>query len=372
LIQQHQHAESSSGYDSDASSGASGRAGGQAGGVALSASWLQTGYHYFHGNEPLPPWAGGVARLLAAVSPGADDDNDGTAGCFRPALLLPLVAFALDAITNARLLLLWGLGPPAHVKLWPSYVLLGFLVAPHVLVGAVVHFRLLALASLPPQLKAAASPAGLVATDVLPPGSAVLTRAYTALFVAPSWLAYPLILVLLLPGVLLMTLLVPLTLPLAACGLGGQGYRSVERYVQLLQVRVSMCLAASCSVHRLSGRGFSCHRRASLVCQLPLAPPPPRVLAVACLVLSPPLPDTQQGCAALTQSPGSAVLLTVLFLMGNVPLEWAFLNGALFYVTVAADLANIGIAWWLRLQGARQQQALTLAALRAETGQQWT
>lgn len=79
-----------------------------------------------------------------------------------------------------------------------------------------------------------------------------------------------------------------------------------------------------------------------------------------------------QGCAALTQSTGSAGLLTVLFLMGNLPLEWAFLDSSLYYLTAAADLANIAVAWWLRLQAVRRQQALALAALPATTGQQWT
>jgi hypothetical protein len=62
----------------------------------------------------------------------------------------------------------------------------------------------------------------------------------------------------------------------------------------------------------------------------------------------------------------------VLFLMGNLPLEWAFLDSSLYYLTAAADLANIAVAWWLRLQAVRRQQALALAALPATTGQQWT
>jgi len=79
-----------------------------------------------------------------------------------------------------------------------------------------------------------------------------------------------------------------------------------------------------------------------------------------------------QGCAALTLSAGSSVLLTVLFLMGNLPLEWAFLDSSLYYLTTCADLANMAVAWWLRLVAVRRQQALTLAALPAATGQQWT
>jgi hypothetical protein len=58
--------------------------------------------------------------------------------------------------------------------------------------------------------------------------------------------------------------------------------------------------------------------------------------------------------------------------MGNVPLEWAFLSGALYYVTLAADLVDMCVALWLRLESARGQQALALAALPAVTGQRWT
>lgn len=58
--------------------------------------------------------------------------------------------------------------------------------------------------------------------------------------------------------------------------------------------------------------------------------------------------------------------------MGNLPLEWAYLDSSLYYLTACADLANIAVAWSIRLQGVRRQQALTLAALPAATGQQWT
>jgi hypothetical protein len=74
----------------------------------------------------------------------------------------------------------------------------------------------------------------------------------------------------------------------------------------------------------------------------------------------------------MTQSLGSAALLTVLFLMGNVPLEWAFLDSSLYYLTAAADLANIAVAWWMRLHAVRRQQALALAALPSATGQRWS
>jgi hypothetical protein len=74
----------------------------------------------------------------------------------------------------------------------------------------------------------------------------------------------------------------------------------------------------------------------------------------------------------MTQSAGSAGLLTVLFFMGNVPLEWAFLDSSLYYLTVAADLANISVAWWLRLQAVKRQQLLALAALPDARGQEWS
>lgn len=80
-----------------------------------------------------------------------------------------------------------------------------------------------------------------------------------------------------------------------------------------------------------------------------------------------------QGCTAMTQSAGSAVLLTVLFLMGNVPLEWAFLDSSLYYLTAFADLTNISVGWWMRLAAVRRQHELALAALPpGNAGQQWT
>jgi hypothetical protein len=206
--------------------------------VALSGSWLAHGY-CFAGNEPLlPPWAGGVARLLAAAgvsSPeaGGAHGGRGSAGCCGPSMLLPLVSLLLDTATNLRLLLLWGVAP-LHVKLWPSYVLLGLLCAPHLLVGVVVHIRLLAAASLPPALKAAAP--GLLHADVLPPGAGVIVALYSGLFVAPAWAAYPAILVLLAPCVALTAVLGLLTPLLAACGLASLA--CVQRYILLVQVRV--------------------------------------------------------------------------------------------------------------------------------------
>lgn len=238
-MNQESQQELSSGYESDTSSVAGG-SGGNGTTAHLSAAWLNPEY-YFHGNEPLPPWAGGVARMLAAtLAPaGSSDDASSSSGCFSGALMLPLVFLLLDYVTNLRLLLLWGVGPPPHVKLWPSYALLGLLCVPHVLVGAVVHFRLLAIACLPPALKAAAvSEDQLLSEDILPPGAGVVVHVYSWLFGAPAWLAYPLILLLLGPGVLLLTLLCPLVLLMAGLGLG-KGAGAV-RYVQLLQVR--MCV----------------------------------------------------------------------------------------------------------------------------------
>lgn len=230
--------ELSSGYESDTSSVAGGSEGNRTT-AHLSAAWLKPEY-YFHGNEPLPPWAGGVARMLAATlapASSGDDVHSSSSGCFSGALMLPLVFLLLDFVTNLRLLLLWGVGPPPHVKLWPSYALLGLLCVPHMLVGAVVHFRLLAIACLPPALKAAAiSEDQLLSEDILPPGAGVVVHVYSWLFGAPAWLAYPLILLLLGPGVLLLTLLCPLVLLMAGMGLG-KGAGAV-RYIQLLQVRM--------------------------------------------------------------------------------------------------------------------------------------
>lgn len=223
--------------------------------------------------------------------------RDGSSSCFSSSLTLPLVALLLDVITDVRLVLLWGL-MPVHVKRWPAYVLLGFLCVPHVLVGAVVNFRLLAAACLPPALEAA-SP-GLMA-DILPPGALLIKRLYGQLFAAPWFVAYPLILVMLGPMIGLLSALCPLTLLIHAVGLAS--HESVVRYLQLVQ-----------------------------------------------------------GCAALTEAPGSAGLLTVLFLMGNVPLEWAFLDSALYYLNIVASMADIAVAWWIKLAGIRRQQLLELAS----------
>ncbi|KAF6265426.1 hypothetical protein COO60DRAFT_955373 [Scenedesmus sp. NREL 46B-D3] len=221
----------------------------------------------------------------------------GSSSCFNTALMLPLLVVLLDVVTDVRLLLLWGLSPP-HLKLWPSYVLLGFVCVPHALVGAVVNFRLLAAACLPPALEAA-SPA--LEADILPPGALLIKLVYSWLFAAPWWAAYPLMLLLLGPGVALLAVLCPLTLLMHLVGLAS--HESVVRYVQLVQ-----------------------------------------------------------GCAALTEAPGSAVLLTALFLLGNVPLEWAFLDSALYYLNLLASMADIAVAWWIRLAGVRRQQLLEMAA----------
>lgn len=171
--------------------------------------------------------------LAASLAPvDSSGGSSGSSGCFSAALMLPLVFLLLDTVTNLRLLLLWGVGPPPHVKLWPSYALLGLTCVPHLLVGAVVHFRLLAVACLPPALKAAS--VSLISEDILPPGAQAVVRLYSWLFAAPAWLAYPLILLLLAPGVVLLTLLCPLVLLAGLCGCGSLG--GVVRYIQLLQV----------------------------------------------------------------------------------------------------------------------------------------
>lgn len=229
-----------------------------------------------------------------SAAAGVEDSSSST--CFNSQLLLPLAFALLDVTTDVRLLLLWGIWPH-EVKLWPSYMLLGFIVVPHVLVGAVIHFRLLAAACLPPAVQAASA---TVDTDILPPGSRAIILLYSWLFSAPWWLAYPLILLLLAPGIALLVVLCPFTLLLHAFGISSHG--AVVRYVQLMQ-----------------------------------------------------------GCIALTEAPGTAVLLTVLFLMGNVPLEYAFLDGSLYYLNLVASMMDICVAWWIRLDGIRQQHALQLA-----------
>lgn len=177
-----------------------------------------------------------LAATLAPANSSDDSSGNSSSGCFSTAIMLPLVFLLLDTVFNLRLLLLWGVGPPAHVKLWPSYALLGLMCVPHVLVGAVVHFRLLAVACLPPALKAAAiSEDQILSEDILPPGAGIVVKVYSWLFGAPAWLAYPLILLLLGPGVGLLTLLCPLVLLLPCCGLGKMA--GVVRYIQLLQVR---------------------------------------------------------------------------------------------------------------------------------------
>lgn len=220
----------------------------------------------------------------------------GVPSCFSHELLLPLAFALVDIVTDIRLLVLWGVAPH-EVKLWPSYVLLGLVVLPHVLVGASAYFRLLAVACLPPAVQAAAAP---LDADVLPPGSWGIIYLHSWLFSAPWWFAYPLILVLMVPGIALLSVLCPLTLLLHAFGVSS--HDAVVRYVQLMQ-----------------------------------------------------------ACVALTEAPGAVVLLTVLFLMGNVPLEYAFLDSSLYYLNIVASMMDIAVAWWMKLQGVRQRHVLQLS-----------
>ena len=205
---------------------------------------------------------------------------------FQYEILLPPLVLATEITVLSWLLVIWGLYPP-HVKFWPSYVLLGFLLLPHFMVGFIVNFRLLAAACLPPAL-AAASPAPI--QQVMPPGARSAIACYSFLAKAPCWVAYPAMLLLLLPCVVALTVICPLTLVLHLLGLVTKA--SVVRYLQLLQ-----------------------------------------------------------GCCALSQSPGAAVLLTVLFVMGNTPLEWAYLDGPLYYLPLLASMGNILVAWHVALYG---------------------
>lgn len=240
----------------------------------------------------LTPGAGALSPRLGGA--GADGSNR---SCLSSELFLPLAFAVFDATTDVRLLVLWGIWWPHEVKLWPSYTLLGLILLPHILVGAVVHFRLLAAACLPPAVQAASA---TVETDILPPGSRCIILLYSWLFSAPWWLAYPLILLLLAPGIALLAALCPLTLLLHAFGVSS--HDAVVKYVQLMQ-----------------------------------------------------------GCIALTEAPGAAVLLTALFLMGNTPLEFAFLDGSLFYLNLVASMIDMGVAWWIKLEGIRTQQVMQLA-----------
>eukprot|EP00878_Enallax_costatus_P013597 GHUV01014216.1.p1 GENE.GHUV01014216.1~~GHUV01014216.1.p1 ORF type:complete len:562 (+),score=138.20 GHUV01014216.1:2017-3702(+) len=240
-----------------------------------------------------------AARGSGLFSPrrGAGGADSSSRSCFSSELLLPLAFAVFDATTDVRLLVLWGIWWPHEVKLWPSYTLLGLILLPHILVGAVVHFRLLAAACLPPAFQAASA---TVETDILPPGSRCIILLYSWLFSAPWWLAYPLILLLLAPGIVLLAALCPLTLLLHAFGVSS--HEAVVKYVQLMQ-----------------------------------------------------------GCIALTEAPGTAVLLTALFLMGNTPLEYAFLDGSLFYLNLVASMLDMCVAWWIKLDGIRQQHLMQLA-----------
>lgn len=232
-----------------------------------------------HSLSPRPP-----------LAPKADAPN-----WFEPSILLPLGVLIADVVTDGRLVMLWGWGH--DVKYWPSFALMCFMLLPHIAVGIVVHFRLLAVASLPPVLKAA-SPAMLPTTHH-PPGATALIGFYGWLMQAPCCIAYPALLVLLIPSVLLLTIICPSTLLLHMVGL--VSHDTAVRYLQLLQ-----------------------------------------------------------GCVAVTEAPASAVLMTVIYFMGNIPNDLAYLDGPLFFVTLLCSLADMLTAWSVRLNSSRLSYAQQL------------
>ncbi|KAF8066351.1 hypothetical protein HT031_002675 [Scenedesmus sp. PABB004] len=258
--------------------------GGGRGGGGLPA----TGASRLGGGKAAPPGAGaGAAAAGAGAGGGRLAGRAGQRGAGGDGLgagALPLALAVADVVTDVRLLLLWGVSPRT-AKLWPSTALLALVLAPHLLVGAVTHFRLLAAACLPPALRnaplaVAGAPAGGVLTgEALPPGSAGIVRLYGCIFGAPA------------------TALCAATLPLGALGLAAPG--AVSRHLRLLR-----------------------------------------------------------GAVALSEAPGVSALLTALFLLGNTPLEWAFLDGSLYYVTLATSFADMAVAWARHLADARRAGAL--------------
>jgi hypothetical protein len=202
------------------------------------------------------------------------------ASWFQAGLLLPPLLLAGDIACTSRLVGLWGLEPDAQH--WPSWCLLAFLLLPHVAVALILHVRLVATAVLLP------SPDMPVSADQ-PAGASLALRGYAFLVRAPAWLAYPLLLVLLLPAAAVLTLAGPLTLLLHL--LGQVSFAATRRYLALLQ-----------------------------------------------------------ACAALTQAPATAALLTVLYLLGNVPNWDAFLDGSLFFLTVLAAMVDMLCALWVQLR----------------------
>ncbi len=240
----------------------------------------------------LPPSQADRLRRQRPLAPGVAHASP---TWFDASALLPSATLLADVACTARLLVWWGLRSDAQH--WPSWCLLAFLLAPHLLVAVVVHSRLVAAACLPPAFKAAAP--GL-RIEHQPVGANVTIAAYSWLVQAPCWVAYPAMLVLLVPGVAWVMLCGPATLLLHLLGL--VDWASTQTYLTLLQ-----------------------------------------------------------GCVAITQAPAVAMLLTFLFLWGNVP-NWpaVVLDAPLYYVPVVAAMADMGAAWYRVLSAPKLAPALGL------------
>ncbi|KIY91649.1 hypothetical protein MNEG_16314 [Monoraphidium neglectum] len=200
-------------------------------------------------------------------------------------LLLPLAAFAADTVANARLVVLWGLSPPSP-RLWPSYALLALLLLPHACVALVELLRVL--------LAAAALPAALRASAPAAPAEQQLAAACGWVMAAPWWAAVPALLLLTGPCLVVLSVALPLTLPLHLLGLTGHG--AAQRYVELLQ-----------------------------------------------------------ACSAATLAPCSAVILTGLLLAGNSP-DTPLLTPTLYWVVLLAAMCDMAAALHLALRRAREER----------------
>jgi hypothetical protein len=52
-----------------------------------------------------------------------------------------------------------------------------------------------------------------------------------------------------------------------------------------------------------------------------------------------------QAAAAVTSAPGCAMLLSVLWVLGNTPLTYSYLDSTLFLMVLAGNMADMVVAW---------------------------
>lgn len=231
--------------------------------------------------------AGGAAAAAQAPRPvpGRGPWPDPSPSFFQ--LLLPLAALTANAVANGRMLALWGLRPPGP-HLAPSYVLLVLLLLPSAAAAAIELLRAVATAAaLPPALRSASAAS---------PPEWVATLLCSWVMGAPWWAAYPCLLLLLGPCLVLLSVLLPLTLPLYLVGLST--HQAALRYVELLQ-----------------------------------------------------------ACSAATLAPGSAALLTGLLLSGNTPMTAGVLvTPSLYWVVLPCAFADAAAALHLALLRARRER----------------